>query len=511
MNNSLNTRFHCQSSTCDHSSISYNNLLRHYRENPLHRPQNLEVKVQGRPKESADDVISKVLHEQLAPTTRSSRVKAFVSKLSTEELKEYCLPKLSKSVKPWEYIIESATTSKGIQTRHVVNNFIETRNALAVKYPELVSILFNSNQTDTTNQSRNQLSQEQLFEQIDANKHLVCDYILNPQNKQNIFRDILMPKVYEQNKDTFLDFGCGVVGSLCVSQRATQDVLRNTWGRKMEEVLGINIFPPKDAIVKCLNKTKEELGQQVGLELEEKSNGIVVATVNVQKYLEFLLSMPGVNDAITFPKGSLMIYQFTDLAPWLKWSRFSNGITTLRVKVVDPYNLQSLVITCGAYLGQDDYDTLRLCFQDLYKQISNLEEVFVNGKNIDVYKRATADGKQRRIDTGNSSAKSTYPICDAPEHCTQLGDMTLCSHGPTWTVDDSHNLESEFNTWLNGRTDNAQNRREFAKGHLGSTGRVNLVECNLSDYYIGGLHLALRSAETICHRIGQCATGMIDR
>ena len=184
-----------------------------------------------------------------------------------------------------------------------------------------------------------------------------------------------------------------------------------------------------------------------------------------------------------------MIYQYTDLAPWLKWSRFSNGITTLRIKVVDPYNLQSLVITCGVYLGQDDYDTLSLCFKDQYEQIRNLNEVNLTETNIQLHKRATADGKQRRVDSGNSSAKSTYPISDAPEHCTQLGDMTLCSHGPVWTAEDSEKLEKEFHTWLNGRANNAQNRREFAKCHLGNQGRGNLVGCDLTDYYIGGFHL----------------------
>jgi hypothetical protein len=234
-----------------------------------------------------------------------------------------------------------------------------------------------------------------------------------------------------------------------------------------------------------------------------------VATISVSKYLEYLLSRPGMQSAITFPKGAMIIYQFTDLAPWLKWSRFSSGITTSRIKVVDPYNLQSLIITCGAYLGQDDYDTLSLCFKGLYDQIQDLDVVQLpNEKDpIKIYTRSIADGKQRRLDTGNSSAKSTYPICDAPEHCTQLGDMTLVSTGPEWTVQDAKELAFKYITWLSGRKDNPQNRREFAKLNHGNMGRVNLVGNNLADYFIGGMHLGLRSAESISGRIGQCATG----
>ena len=38
-------------------------------------------------------------------------------------------------------------------------------------------------------------------------------------------------------------------------------------------------------------------------------------------------------------------------------------------------------------------------------------------------------------------------------------------------------------------------------------GRQNLTGVDMKDYYIGGFHLAIRAAETISDRIGQCATG----
>lgn len=215
----------------------------------------------------------------------------------------------------------------------------------------------------------------------------------------------------------------------------------------------------------------------------------------------------GMNDALDFPKGSMIIYQFTDLAPWLRWSRFSTGITTSRIKVVDPHNLHSLAVTCGAYLGPDDYGSLNACFRELYDDLHNLSEVTIAEKSITTHKRSTADGKQRRTDTGSSSAKSTYPICDAPEHNTQLGDMSLCSNGPVWTVRDAKMMSEMYGVWLNGKVDNKQNRRDFAKCHLGNVGRENLIGCDLSDYYIGGFHLAVRSAESICNRISQCITG----
>ena len=214
-------------------------------------------------------------------------------------------------------------------------------------------------------------------------------------------------------------------------------------------------------------------------------------------------------NTVPLPKSNIIVYHFTDLAPWLKWSRFSTGITTLRLKVVEPYNLQSLVITCGAYLGGDDYNTLSQCFRNLYEQISQLDKIDLGGDKgvVNVIVRCTADGKQRRVDTGNSSARSTYPICDAPEHLTQLGDMSIISNGPEWKVEDTEELCNKYKSWLDNKIDNKQNRCEFAKSHLGNVGKVNITGTDMENYYVGAVHLALRSAESIATRIGQCAAG----
>lgn len=503
MDNSSCQSFSCNLSDCSHTSSRYSNLLRHYRQNPSHKPENLRQ--QGRPSETADDVISSVFNDNLAPGTRSARAKVFVSKLSDEELQKHCLPRLVKLLKPWQFLLESAKTWNGLHLSNIVSRFKELKEGLLLKYPELLmTTLFT---TDT--QKPTQCDSDLLLEFIKKNKHLTCNFILDDDNEQSLFKEILMPMVYEKHSKTFLDFACGLVGSFGISQRDIQDLLRNKWGKQISEVLGINIFPPKDDVVKCLKAKKEELANQVGLAFEEKSNGIVVATINVAKYLEYLLTRPGIQNAIAFPKNAMIIYQFTDLAPWLKWSRFSNSITTSRLKIVDPYNLHSVIITCGAYLGPDDYETLNLCFKNLYDQICATDTVELPHEKepIKIHLRSTADGKQRRLDTGMGTAKSTYPICDAPEHSSQLGDMTLVSSGPEWTVQDTKELATKYQDWLNGKNDNDQNRRDFAKLNLGNMGRQNLTGVDMKDYYIGGFHLAIRAAETISDRIGQCATG----
>jgi hypothetical protein len=119
--NSSIQRFTCESTTCGHSSSSHSNLLRHYRENLSHKPDNLQP--QGRPRETADEVISACFNDNLAPRSRSARAKAFVAKLSDEELKKYCLHRLSKFVKPWEFLLESAKTSNGLHVSKIAHCF----------------------------------------------------------------------------------------------------------------------------------------------------------------------------------------------------------------------------------------------------------------------------------------------------------------------------------------------------------------------------------------------------
>jgi len=50
---------------------------------------------------------------------------------------------------------------------------------------------------------------------------------------------------------------------------------------------------------------------------------------------------------------------YTDGFPWLKWSRHLTGETSVRVKLAEPHNLLSTVLTGALWLGNDDYETTR--------------------------------------------------------------------------------------------------------------------------------------------------------
>ena len=277
----------------------------------------------------------------------------------------------------------------------------------------------------------------------------------------SVFRNCLMPMMYSKHEQDFIDFAYGLVTCFGISNMKMQDVLRNTWGKKLsDKALGINVIPPKHRIIKRREERNKSLTEAVGLRFNEHSN-TVFATVNVRQYLEYLLSKPQFDMEKLAPHEKIIGYEFTDLAPHLRWSWHSNALTSCRLKIVDIHNLHSLVITLGAYLGTDSYEMIKQGIEDIYNQLTSLRSLQINGKNIEFIPRAVADGKQRRLDTGKSTAKSSYCIPEAPEHKTQLGDMTIACTSP---VEDA-SLESDYIQFRGTRKESNKIRADFAVTH----------------------------------------------
>ena len=130
----------------------------------------------------------------------------------------------------------------------------------------------------------------------------------------------------------------------------------------------------------------------------------------------------------------------------------------------------------------------------------------LSGKEIKFFRRSCGDGKERRSSTGSSSAKSSYPIPEAPEHQSQLGDTKLICPHPVWEVEETVVMEEQFQNTLNDKAPTKQKRREFAKQNLGNMGRHNICETPLADFHPGTAFLGFRSAETLCLRIARIAS-----
>ena len=101
---------------------------------------------------------------------------------------------------------------------------------------------------------------------------------------------------------------------------------------------------------------------------------VVVGYVDIEKYITLFISQSGVQSAITAPNSSIIIMDYTDGFPWLKWSRHFTGDTSVRVKIIEPYNLLSTVLAVALWLGNDDYDTVEKCAGAVYEQLKNSKQ-----------------------------------------------------------------------------------------------------------------------------------------
>ena len=73
--------------------------------------------------------------------TRSARIKAFLSCLSAEELKEHFLPLVADHFSPWELLLVNATASNGcVNTAKLSWDFDTLQRLLLNTYPEMKTL-----------------------------------------------------------------------------------------------------------------------------------------------------------------------------------------------------------------------------------------------------------------------------------------------------------------------------------------------------------------------------------
>ena len=93
-------------------------------------------------------------------------------------------------------------------------------------------------------------------------------------------------------------------------------------------------------------------------------------------------------------------------------------------------------------MGDDNFMAAKICGENVYKQLAELKEIVhpITGQTLSVLRRTTADGKARRNSTGASTARSSFPIPEAPEHVDQLGDMKILFEQPSWSLEETEKI-----------------------------------------------------------------------
>ena len=337
----------------------------------------------------------------------------------------------------------------------------------------------------------------------------LCDKVLNKDNG-HIFKKVIMPVIVKKYSNYFKQFVASLVSNFNIGHTAYQNIVRNELGKTLQEVFGENIMVSKNDMVTTLNNAKKNLRDTLDLQFLE-SSGVVSAVTNVKKTLEWLLSKETLRTAIQVPNDKLIVYHYTDAFPWMQWSKLFTGETSIRLKLVEPHNLMSCIVTVCSWLGPDDYQHVQSMGKAVFEQLADLKTLHhpLLDKEIELIVRGVADGAQRRSSTGVSTATSTYPIPEALESADQLGDMTTVGK-PLWTVADTVSAEREFTEWLGNKVDNSENRREFVREHCGQTGRKNVTNTNIQYFYPAVMHQCMRATETIARHIGEVCKSVFD-
>ena len=156
----------------------------------------------------------------------------------------------------------------------------------------------------------------------------LIEFIISHNNAE-LFKHVLMAIIFKQNFKQFVQFAAGLVINFNIGQNKYQNIVRNQLGKELEHVFGINIME--------LKERKEALQESLSLDFVEH-NGVLAAYTNVKKTVEWLLSKESLKETILVPNEKLIVYHYVDAFPWMQWSKFFNGETAIRIKLVEPHN-----------------------------------------------------------------------------------------------------------------------------------------------------------------------------
>ena len=222
-------RLHCPFQNCGKFYKNKKSLNEHLWFYPEHKPDGLPT---YRKRVSLRQCAEKFLDDESNPYSRKQRVSELLHYLNDEELVDLVLLRIAKIVSPVDFLLH--VTDGTLDFHSKVCKF---KNELFLHYPKLQALF-----CPQPSPSAGFYNQRQVFTDIiQKNKPYSCDGLLEMDNG-SFFKDVVMPCVFKKQRSAFMEFSCGIVGSLAIGQKETQDVLRNKWGKKLEGAIGINFW-----------------------------------------------------------------------------------------------------------------------------------------------------------------------------------------------------------------------------------------------------------------------------
>lgn len=356
--------------SCKNCSSVYtdkSNLSRHYRKYPGHKS--------SEDSRQSSEEACKVFLSNCSAYHRRARLRQLAKELSHDDL-EAILPIIATNISTFEFMMTRCSNRYNIDKNYALTKIVEheltdLHGKLLNQFPVLTNISLScSSKVSTTNIPKYQNitcfiddmhyssanREKEMYDLMKSKPSLAAENMIQIDSCKNA----MMMHIQKNFKEAFLEFDIGILTSCSISQRQYQDIFRNHWGRKLNERVGLNPFLPKDIVINELNKTKQTLQQEVGLKFITDGE-IVSAYTDISKHLEFLLKEAG--DALSFPNGNMIIYDYMDEFSFMGWSSFYTGETSIQIKIVEPHNLLSFVLRAGMWIQLKNQYSTRLQIQ----------------------------------------------------------------------------------------------------------------------------------------------------
>lgn len=167
--------------------------------------------------------------------SRRQRVRELILQLTEDEIVAFTLPRVVDIVPPVDVFLEGSSCFGD-----VFKKLVTFREQICVRFPELKTFFY-PRPSSTSYQDPKQ----KFIDMVLQNKSNCCEWLLQIDDG-SLVKDSLMPLVFRKEQSAFEEFSCGIVGAFGISQRETQDILRNKWGKTIEQVIGINPILSKE-------------------------------------------------------------------------------------------------------------------------------------------------------------------------------------------------------------------------------------------------------------------------
>ena len=104
-------------------------------------------------------------------------------------------------------------------------------------------------------------------------------------------------------------------------------------------------------------------------------NDTVGGHIDLEKAIQWILGKESLKDVIKVDNGVIIVFFYVDLFPWMSWSRYFQGETSIRVKILEPTNTYASIATVTSWLGPDKAEYVCNLGKKFFDQMNSVKVI----------------------------------------------------------------------------------------------------------------------------------------